>query len=149
MRKNKHVALCKIIENSLGSWTPRCGFRIGFQVLDCGFPVGWNLPVFPELKYRSQCPGLQIPRAKISRILKSRLPYMGRNMGEILCALFPRIPWFSWKQGTIGAGLNSSQACVVLELVKRDYSRKRIRYNRLYQGLRLSATQVRGRPVAD
>ena len=69
--------------------TPRCGFRIGFQVLDCGFPVGWNLPVFPELNYRSQCPGLQIPRAKISRILKARLPYMGRNMGKFSVPFFP------------------------------------------------------------
>ena len=115
----------------------------------CGFPVRWNLPLFPELNYRSQCPGLQIPRAKISRILKSRLPYLGRNMGKFSVPFFPAFLDLVENREKIGAGFNSSQACIVLELVKRDYSRKRIRYNRLYQGLRLSATQVRGRPVAD
>ena len=121
-------------------WIPGTGLRIPCRV---------ELACIPWAE-------LQIPKTRIADSTSKHFPDFEieialheRNMGEILSAFFPRIPWFSWKQGTIGAGLNSSQACVVLELVKRDYSRKRIRYNRLYQGLRLSATQVRGRQVAD
>ena len=121
-------------------WIPGTGLRIPCRV---------EFACIPWAELQIPMPRIADSTSKNFPDFESQIALYGAKHGEILSALFPRIPWFSWKQGKIGAGFNSSQACIVLKLVKRDYSRKRIRYNRLYQGLRLSVTQVRGRPVAD
>ena len=52
---------------------------------------------------------LQIPMPRIADSTSKNFPdfeiqiaLYGAKHGEILSALFPRIPWFSWKQGKIG-----------------------------------------------
>ena len=67
---------CKGIQDSLGFWIPRRGFRIqstGFRIL-CQWDSG-----FLELYSGFQSPGFWIPQAKISWIRESGIPYMGRK----------------------------------------------------------------------
>ena len=67
---------CKGIQDSLGFWIPRRGFRIqsiGFRIL-CQWDFG-----FLEMYSGFQSPGFCIPQAKISWIRESGIPYMGRK----------------------------------------------------------------------
>ena len=54
-----------------------------FQEIDPGFTFQRD-SVFQKLDYGFQCPVFRIPRAKISWILESGLPYMGRRNAHIL-----------------------------------------------------------------
>ena len=74
------LAQCKGIQDSLGFWIPRCGFRIpgtGFQ------SFSW-IPIVGGIPDSLSC--TPNPHAKISQITESGFPYTGRYGHQIaLC----------------------------------------------------------------
>ena len=91
MRLYLPLVPCNGIQDSLGLWIQHRGFRIlgtGFRILrqwnlDSGFQSGF-LKLYrgfqsPGFRIpQDKLPGFWIPQAKISRILESAIPYMGR-----------------------------------------------------------------------
>ena len=66
----------KVIQDSLGFWIFRCGFRIPDSN-----PL-WN-SWFLQLNSGSQSPEFRIPQAKITRFLESGLPYVGTRTNSL------------------------------------------------------------------
>ena len=92
---------CKKLQDSLGFWTPRRGFRIpgtGFQSLSVKLRF-WILIVsgIPDSKFqyfgfhRQNFPECRITRAKISRILEPEFPYVGRHDSKRYCGFHYQI----------------------------------------------------------
>ena len=77
----------KGIQDSLGFWIPRRGFRIpgtGFQSLSAELgiwiPIVSGIPDSLSCMPEFQSPGLRISKAKTSRIPESGFPYLGRHL---------------------------------------------------------------------
>ena len=92
---------CKKLQDSLGFWTPRRGFRIpgtGFQSLSVKLRF-WILIVsgIPDSTFqyfgfhKQNFPECRITRAKISRIPEPAFPYVGRHDSKRYCGFLYQI----------------------------------------------------------
>ena len=69
----RNLVPCKVIQDSIGFPDSR------YWIVDSlSVELGFGDSEFPELKFGFQSPEFRIPQAKMSRIPKSGIAYMGR-----------------------------------------------------------------------